>query len=102
MDYATFGVPVIDLYTSPTPNGWKASITLEELEIPYDVKPIRLDRLEQREDWFLKLNPNGRIPAIVDRDNGDFAVFENDDAIAQVFGFFESLAMGGPGTIPAP
>ncbi len=68
---------MIDLYTSPTPNGWKVSITLEELEIPYAVKPIRLDKLEQKEDWFLALNPNGRIPVIVDRDNDDFAVFES-------------------------
>jgi glutathione S-transferase len=68
---------MITLYTSPTPNGWKASITLEELEIPYAVKPIRLDKLEQKEDWFLALNPNGRIPVIVDRDNDDFAVFES-------------------------
>jgi glutathione S-transferase len=68
---------MIELYTSPTPNGWKASITLEELEIPYEVTPIRLDKLEQKEDWFLKINPNGRIPAIVDHDAGDFAVFES-------------------------
>ena len=39
---------MIELYTSPTPNGWKASITLEELEIPYEVMPIRLDKLEQK------------------------------------------------------
>ena len=68
---------MIDLYTSPTPNGWKASITLEELELPYEVRAIRLDKTEQKEDWFLKLNPNGRIPAIVDRANDDFAVFES-------------------------
>ena len=68
---------MIDLYTSPTPNGWKASITLEELEIPYEVKPIRLDKLEQKEDWFLAMNPNGRIPVIVDHDNDGFAVFES-------------------------
>jgi glutathione S-transferase len=68
---------MIELYTSPTPNGWKASITLEELEIPYEVTPIRLDKLEQKEEWFLKLNPNGRIPAIVDHDADDFAVFES-------------------------
>ena len=68
---------MIHLYTSPTPNGWKASITLEELEIPYRVTPIRLDKLEQKEDWFLKLNPNGRIPVIVDEDAGDFTVFES-------------------------
>src|SRR5262245_10628071 len=68
---------MIDLYTSPTPNGWKASIALEELELPYTVHPIALQNLEQKEDWYLKINPNGRIPTIVDRDNDDFAVFES-------------------------
>ncbi|MDJ0926753.1 MAG: glutathione S-transferase N-terminal domain-containing protein [Gammaproteobacteria bacterium] len=68
---------MIDLYTARTPNGFKASVVLEELELPYEVHPIRLDNLEQKEDWFLKINPNGRIPAIVDRDAGDFAVFES-------------------------
>jgi glutathione S-transferase len=68
---------MIDLYTASTPNGWKASIMLEEVGLPYEVHPIRLDQLEQKADWFLKINPNGRIPAIVDRDEGDFAVFES-------------------------
>ena len=68
---------MIDLYTAGTPNGWKASIMLEEVGLPYEVKPIRLDREEQKQDWFLKINPNGRIPAIVDRDEGDFGVFES-------------------------
>ena len=68
---------MIDLYTSPTPNGWKASCTLEELEIPYEVHPIDLGKNVQKEDWFLKISPNGRIPAIVDRDADDFAVFES-------------------------
>ncbi|MCP4751828.1 MAG: glutathione S-transferase [Proteobacteria bacterium] len=68
---------MIDLYTSPTPNGWKASITLEELELPYEVHPINLSSLEQKEPNYLKINPNGRIPTIVDRDNDDFAVFES-------------------------
>jgi GSH-dependent disulfide-bond oxidoreductase len=68
---------MIELYTSPTPNGWKASIALEELELPYTVRAIALQNLEQKEDWYLKLNPNGRIPTIVDKDNGDFAVFES-------------------------
>ena len=68
---------MIDLYTSPTPNGWKASIMLEEIGLPYELHPIRLDQLEQKQDWFLKICPNGRIPAIVDRDAGDFAVFES-------------------------
>ena len=68
---------MIDLYTAATPNGWKASIMLEETELPYEVKPIDLAKLVQKEDWFLKLNPNGRIPAIVDREADDFAVFES-------------------------
>jgi glutathione S-transferase len=68
---------MIDLYTSPTPNGWKASIMLEEIGLAYTVKPIRLEMLEQRQAWYLKLNPNGRIPTIVDHDEGGFAVFES-------------------------
>ena len=68
---------MIDLYTSPTPNGWKASIMLEETALPYTVKPIRLEKLEQKQPWYLKLNPNGRIPTIVDHDEGGFAVFES-------------------------
>jgi glutathione S-transferase len=68
---------VIDLYTAPTPNGWKASVTLEELALPYETHAVNLAEGEQKRDWFLKLNPNGRIPAIVDRDAGDFAVFES-------------------------
>lgn len=68
---------MIDLYTAPTPNGWKASCTLEELEIPYETHAIDLAAGTQKEDWFLKISPNGRIPAIVDRDAGDFAVFES-------------------------
>lgn len=67
---------MIDLYTAPTPNGWKASCTLEELELPYEVHPIDLSKNVQKEEWYLKICPNGRIPAIVDRDNGDFPVFE--------------------------
>jgi GSH-dependent disulfide-bond oxidoreductase len=68
---------MIDLYTATTPNGFKASIALEELELPYTVHALDLGKQEQKEDWFLKINPNARIPAIVDRDNGDFAVFES-------------------------
>ncbi len=68
---------MIVLYTSPTPNGWKASVTLEELGLPYEVHAINLTAKDQKRDWFLKINPNGRIPAIVDRDGEDFAVFES-------------------------
>ena len=68
---------MIDLYTAATPNGWKASIMLEEIGLPYRVNPISLGKLEQKQDWYLEINPNGRIPTIVDRDSGDFAVFES-------------------------
>lgn len=68
---------MIDLYTAATPNGYKISILLEELGLPYTVHALDLAGGEQRQDWFLAINPNGRIPAIVDRDNGDFAVFES-------------------------
>jgi len=68
---------MIELYTAATPNGWKASIMLEEVGLPYEVRAISLLQGEQREPWYLRLNPNGRIPTIVDRDEGDFAVFES-------------------------
>ena len=68
---------MIDLYTASTPNGWKVSITLEELNIPYNIIPIDLIKGEQKKSSFLKINPNGRIPAIVDRGENDLAIFES-------------------------
>ena len=68
---------MIDLYTAPTPNGWKASITLEELGIPYEVHVVNLLGGDQKKPDYLMLNPNGRIPTIVDRGEGGFAVFES-------------------------
>jgi GSH-dependent disulfide-bond oxidoreductase len=47
------------------------------MQLPYKVTPISLNKGEQKIDWYVKLNPNGRIPTIVDHDNGDFAVFES-------------------------
>ena len=68
---------MIELFTAATPNGWKASITLEELGLPYKVRRIDFNKKEQKEPWYLKINPNGRIPTIVDHGNGGFAVFES-------------------------
>ena len=65
------------LYTAATPNGRKASIMLEECALRYDVRLLALGEGEQKLDWYLQINPNGRIPALVDHDNGDFAVFES-------------------------
>jgi glutathione S-transferase/GST-like protein len=52
-------------------------VALEELALPYEVHPIDLGKLTQKEPWFLAINPNGRIPAIIDRDEENFAVFES-------------------------
>jgi glutathione S-transferase/GST-like protein len=68
---------MIDLYTAATPNGHKVSIALEELELPYTVHALDLGKLEQKRPEFLEISPNGRIPAIVDRAEEDFAVFES-------------------------
>ena len=55
---------MIELYTAGTPNGWKVSMTLEEMEIPYVVKLVDLVKGEQRTPEFLKISPNGRIPQL--------------------------------------
>ena len=65
---------MIELYTAATPNGWKASCTLEEMELPYETTAIDFSKQEQKTPEFLKMNPNGRIPVIVD---DGFAVFES-------------------------
>lgn len=68
---------MIDLYTAPTPNGWKASVVLEELALPYTVKRVNILQGDQRQADYIALNPNGRIPTIVDHDADDFVVFES-------------------------
>jgi GST-like protein len=59
---------VIELYSFPTPNGWKASIALEELGLDYELHSVDISRGEQFEPSFLSISPNNRVPAIVDRD----------------------------------
>lgn len=68
---------MIELFTASTPNGYKASVTLEELGMPYTFRNLDFGALQQKEEWFLKINPNGRIPAIIDHDEGDFPIFES-------------------------
>jgi len=71
---------MIDLYYWPTPNGWKISIALEELGLPYTVQPVNIGRGAQFEPGFLAISPNNRIPAMVDHDppggGAPFASFE--------------------------
>ena len=68
---------MIDLYTWTTPNGRKVSIALEELGLPYKAHPIDISKDEQFAPDFLKIAPNNRIPAIVDRDNNNFSLMES-------------------------
>ena len=68
---------MIDLYTAATPNGHKASCTLEALGFEYKTHSLNLSEGDQRSAEFVKLSPNGRIPAIVDHDQNGFAVFES-------------------------
>ena len=67
---------MIDLYTDSSPNGFKATIALEELGLPYTLHHVRVDAGENRSDAYLSLNPHGRIPAIVDR-GADITLFES-------------------------
>ncbi|KAL7806650.1 glutathione S-transferase [Trichoderma gracile] len=74
------GIPTdIVLYTAATPNGIKVSILLEELGLEYKIRSIDLGKNEQKEQWFLDINPNGRIPAITDTwtDGTPIRVFES-------------------------
>jgi GST-like protein len=68
---------MIDFYTFPTPNGHKVSCTLEALELPYNTHVLDISKGAQNAPDYLAINPNGRIPAIVDRDNDNFSVFES-------------------------
>ncbi len=86
---------MLELWTSETPNGWNTTILLEELDATYTVRPISLTNREQKEDWYTRRNPNGRIPTLIDHEvepeNGGFAVFESGAILlylAEKFGRF--------------
>lgn len=74
------------LYTAATPNGRKVSILLEECGLPYEVRVIDLGAGEQKQPWYLDINPNGRIPALVDHREADFAVFESGAILVYLAG----------------
>jgi GST-like protein len=78
----------IELYYWPTPNGWKITIMLEELGVPYEVKYVNINKGEQFEPSFLKISPNNRMPAIIDPEGPDgkpLSIFESG-AILQYLG----------------
>ena len=68
---------MIDFYTAPTPNGHKVSCTLEDMELEYETHVVNLMENEQKKPEFLAISPNGRIPAIVDRDADNLPIFES-------------------------
>ena len=68
---------MIDFYTAPTPNGHKVSCTLEAMELKYETHVVNLMENEQKKPEFLAISPNGRIPAIVDRDADNLPIFES-------------------------
>ena len=80
---------MITLYTWGTPNGRKVSIMLEECGLPYEVRPVNIANGEQFESEFRSVNPNSKIPAIVDSDGPDgrpFALFESGAILVYLAG----------------
>jgi len=93
---------MLDFYTAATPNGWKVAILLEELEADYELHPIDLAAGEQNLPEYRALNPNGKIPTIVDRDADDFAVFESGAILiylAEKYGRFLPLDVKGRSSV---
>jgi len=85
----------IDVYYWPTPNGWKVTILLEELGVPYKVIPVNIGKGEQFAPDFLKISPNNRMPAVVDHEpvggGGPLPVFESGailEYLAEKYGRF--------------
>lgn len=68
---------MIEFYTAPTPNCHKVSILLEELSLPYEIHYVSLTDDDQKQPTFLALNPNGRVPVIIDNDFDNQAIFES-------------------------
>ncbi|TKA80971.1 hypothetical protein B0A55_02379 [Friedmanniomyces simplex] len=84
--------PDIHLYTTQTPNGIKISITLEELGVPYDWTKIDISKNTQKEQWFLDINPNGRIPALTDKftDGKTIRLFESGSIMQYLVDRYDS------------
>ena len=66
------------LYTAPTPNGWKVAMALEELTAQYEVQLIDLQSGEQHSNWFLQINPNGRIPVLKTMEKDSTIIFDSN------------------------
>ena len=82
---------MIDLYSWQTPNGRKVSIMLEEIGMDYNVFPINIAKDEQFQPHFLEISPNNRIPAIIDKGNDNYSLFESG-AILMYLGALASIS----------
>ena len=85
----------IDVHYWPTPNGWKVTIMLEELGVPYNIIPVNIGKGEQFQQGFLKISPNNRMPAIVDHEplggGAPLSIFESGailEYLAEKYGKF--------------
>ncbi|THH02147.1 hypothetical protein EW026_g642 [Hermanssonia centrifuga] len=90
------GTKPLLLYTAATPNGRKVTVFLEELKVAYgtgvvdyDVENLNISQNTQKEPWFIKLNPNGRIPVLVDRARDNFVVFETAAILIYLQQFYD-------------
>jgi hypothetical protein len=94
---------MIDLYYSPTPTNWKVSFLLEECGLPYRVVPVHIGRGEQFSPSFVGINPNARVPAIVDREptrGGAPPLFSRRDSAVPRREGRSLLARGQGGPLP--
>jgi GSH-dependent disulfide-bond oxidoreductase len=88
----------IDLYYWPTPNGWKITIFLEEVDLPYNVVPVDIAAGDQYEPEFLKISPNNKMPAIIDPEGPDGAPISLFESGAILIYLAEKIKMFFPQT----
>ena len=74
----SIGSTMYKLYTAPTPNGWKVAMALEELKAEYEMQLIDLQAGEQHSNWFLQINPNGRIPVLKKMGEENVTIFDSN------------------------
>ena len=85
----TLAIAPIQLHYSPTPNGWKVTMLLEEAALPYQLIPVDLAQGDQHLESFLRISPNGRMPAIVDPNCDDLSVFESGAIMVHIADSYE-------------
>ncbi|GJJ11522.1 hypothetical protein Clacol_005755 [Clathrus columnatus] len=82
--------PRVTLYANVSPAAQCVTVALEELDIPYEIKTLSLIDKEQKSDWYLKINPNGRLPTLIDHSKEDFAVWESSAILLYIAQHFDT------------